>query len=302
MDLDWGNSVEIENTSREFEIIPKEGVFLGLDISETSSGVCLYENGVKSLYNIALETPEGVDFYEVKLRRELKENLSEVIKGMCLDLIIIEDAFQGINPMVTRKLYAINTAIDELILDGVCSCKLFKRVSNQSWKSWLYKLDEKNLFKGLTDKIRIQECLRLIGIEDSGEGFQDRLDATGLLIGYFLCKDEVDRGANVSKYKLKMEDIEVAYTEDYESIVDYLISKNDCISKMFISEKYWSKKKMLEYSANNPDLVCISSDIVKLGRVAVDLGLPLLEDGGYVVFWVKPSKLKKILEIKEGVV
>jgi len=280
----------------EWTLIPKDKVVLGLDISESSSGICLYDKGEKLLANISLETGD-VDFQEVLLRRELKKYLTEVVEGKDFDLVIIEDAFQGVNPTVTRKLYAINTAIDELILDGVCTCKDFRRVNNQLWKSWLFTIDNEGLYKGIEDKLKIQKCMAMLGVTDSGEGFQDRLDANGMILGYYLCKSSADEAQRKSKIKrVSIGDIECDYQEDQELVLYNAGYGIRDIKKMYISERYLSKKLIIDYLSDNPDIVFITDRKLSLGILGDSFNLPIIEGGGYVAFWVKPEKVSKYLK------
>lgn len=281
----------------ERSLIPKAGLFLGLDISERSSGVCIYEDGEKVSANISLITPDDVDYSEVKLRRELKENLRELIKGKQFDLIVVEDAFQGINPKTTRKLYALNTAIDEMILDGECGCKEFKRVSNQTWKSWLYQIDSEGKYKLVNDKLRIQKCLEMLGVYDEGEGYQDRLDSCGMLLGYFLCKDSIkEKEKQKSKKRVEFQDVCVNYEEDIDLAVLPAKDYNEDIETVLVNEKRWSKSKILNYLTENPKVVYVTEYMERLGNLASMLELPYLEDGGYFAFWVKGNKVKKYLK------
>lgn len=289
-----------ENTEikiSESSLIPRSGFFLGLDISETSSGICLYENGEKTLANIALETG-NVEFQEVLLRRELKGYLSQLIEGKEFETIVIEDAFQGINPTVTRKLYALNTAIDELILDGVCKCKNFRRVNNQQWKSWLFTIDTEGVTKGLNDKARIQKCLELLGVyEDGSEGYQDRLDACGMLLGYMLCKDKADEINEMKKKKrVLFEDVEVSYEDDWFGCIEQAGYGVRDISKMFIPDKRLSKEVLLNYLTNYPEVIFITENKIALGMFGSLFNLPILEGGGHFAFWVKEQRLHKYLQ------
>lgn len=287
----------LAQTKDEFSIIPPLGVFLGLDISECSSGVCLYENGKKFLWNIFLVSTEG-DYYEVRLRRELKDCLREVVEGKEFDIIVIEDAFQGVNPMVTRKLYAINTAIDELVLDGICKCKYFLRVNNQVWKSWLFKLDEEGIYKGLDDKKRIQKCLEMVGIyEDDSDGYQDRLDATGLLVSFFLNEGRAKRYKLVKgTRKVSFSDVDFSYEEAEELCLFAAGYGQREIKSLIIDDKTVNKKMIVEYLSMDPDIVFITSRKLSLGIFGDTLGLQAIRGGGHFAFWVKPKRLKKYLK------
>lgn len=285
------------NVLSELDIIPKTGIYLGLDISEESSGICLYKDGEKVSANISLVTKESEDFYEVKCRRELKDCLSELVSGLNIDVIVIEDVYQGVNPKTTRILYAINTAMDELILDGVCSCKRFIRVQNKVWKSWLFKLDTEHRFKGLEDKLRIQKCLELVGVVDSGEGFQDRLDSCGMLIGYFYFgKNEVIR----SNKRVDFKDLAFLYMESEDFILEEVRSSNNLeeltIQRFSFGNKRISKKYIQDLVSENPDRVFISDSEIKLGNFMEVLNVDSIsEEAGFLAFWVKPKRLKKYI-------
>lgn len=294
---DLESSVDIvENNYKslsEFDIVPTSGVLLGLDISERSSGVCLYENGKKVTGNISLSVDDMDTFREVKLRRELKHELSSLISGKTLDIIVIEDAYQGINPKTTRALYALNTAIDEMILDGECYCKEFVRVPNTSWKSWLYSLDVEDKFSGLKDKARIEACLSLIGIIDSGVGYQDRLDATGMVIGYLL-KGKL----NASKrLKVSTTDIISTHEEDEEFICEtarYNLDVEDLnIRVIDFGNRIITKKELVSYVSMFPESVFISSKPVVLGASAERLGVISNCREGYFGFWLSKRARRK---------
>lgn len=279
----------------EESLVPKNQSFLGLDISEHSTGICIYREGIRKTYNSVLNFSENSPFKEVLLRRELKSDLSDLVGGEKFDVIIIEDAFQGMNPSTTRTLYAINTAIDELILDEVVECKEFLRVQNSVWKSWLAKLDTEGLYKGLKDKIKVEKLLESIGITESGEGFQDRLDATGMVVGYLLCKDEVrEKEEKKKKKRVEFSDIDICYVETGEEL-SYAI-EDGIEDRIYLkpNERY-SKKRILDYLTDHPEAVFISSEPIKLGRIASELNLPYIEGGGYLAFWVKTKKLNKYL-------
>ena len=280
----------------EFSVIPRSGSFLGLDISERNSGLCLYSEGKKITGNISLDTKDSVDFFEVRLRRELKGYLREFIGDRLLDLAMIEDVYQGENPGTVRKLYALNTAIDELILDGEVRCNKFLRVNNKLWKSWLYRVDRENQFKGLEDKERIRRCLALLGIEDSGEGSQDRLDACGMLVGYFYCGCP-DVGKK-KKFSIGVADLCFDFQEDEDFIIQNMRSerKEDevLIQRADIGLKRWSKRLILDYIREYPGSLIISADTVKLGYLMRDFGIqPAHFSEGYFGFWVKRSRYKK---------
>lgn len=281
-------------------IYPSEGYFLGLDISEESTGLCFVENGSSTTGNITLNDElkeilksDKACHWETLLRRELKKNLLELINGIDFEVIVVEDVFSGVNAKTTRMLYALNTAIDELILDGYCSCKDFVRVSNKVWKSWLYEVaDPAKKFRVLTDKMRIESCLGELGIiEDHIKGYQDRLDATGMLIGYLLKgskkKDEMSRP------HIAWSDIEFSFCMDTSDILE---GSEDWVSVdrvSFIHLNRLTKKVILEIVNSDYSRVYITDDLVSLGALGIKIKTDMIGEG-YLGFWVKRSKRRKI--------
>lgn len=283
---------------KEYNIVPNKGNYLGLDISESSTGVCLYKDGVKTTYNYTINVDESSPHYEVLLRRRLKDCLNTIIFGTNFDVIVIEDVFQGVNPFVTRKLYALNSAIDEMILDGWISCKDFVRVQNQSWKSWLYKVDTLGDYKGYSDKKRIEMCLEKLGVTESGEGYQDRLDATGMILGYIMAiKESSKEEVLKKKISINFEDVVLSYcSEDYEVFNE--MSSYGIGSYRSVNESRWSKSKIIEYLQEEPNMAFMSSEYVLLGRFADKFGLPIIDGGGVFGFWINPKKVSKYISDK----
>lgn len=274
------------------DIIPSKGLFLGLDISKNSTGITIIEDGKRLSGNISLEDSKAEGVHkEVLFRRLLKEYLSEVVGGREFDLIIIEDAFVGENAETVRLLFALNTAIDELILDGVCSCSKFVRVSNQSWKSWLYSLDTLKVTRGYKDKEKIRYCLNSIGIFEEGEGAQDRLDSTGLLVGYFLKGKGLSQGGKVNK-KVRFSDVRASY-DVFEENLFYSESFDDDTNFEFIDVTRITKSKVLELLRESPSTVYITKNPVALGNLGDELGLCMFDTRGYFAFWVDRKRLAR---------
>lgn len=294
----------------EGNIVPSNGAFLGLDISKDSTGVCLYLNGEKTTANISIEGYSKADPHaeakaRIGLQKDLLEFFSVVGNVSCFDLIVIEDVFEGVNPSTTRLLYALNTAIDELILWGRVECKEFARISNQTWKSWLNSAGNSDELKGLNDKLKVQKVLSQLGVEESGSGYQDRLDATGMVLGYLMQKSLLKGNSvvqNKPKVRVQFSDIQYAFEEDEDLISISAIGDNDCITTVVIEDTKISKKKMIDYLSSNLGAVFITSKPIMLGMLASELGLQLLPGtGGYFGFWLKPKALKRYLKkLEEG--
>lgn len=305
LDLEFGTDIEVESSTVEVltteqiksltedSIIPKDKNILGLDISQNSSGICIYRNGIKTLYNAWVEYDKANVHAEAYIRYQLKNDLLEVIGDTFLDIIIIEDVFEGDNPEVVRRLYALNTAIDDLILEGKVKCDKFIRVPNGTWKRWLSTVDKNNIYKGYRDKERIQGYLELIGITDEGKGFQDRLDATGMIIGYLLCGENFS--VNQEKYiSVSFNDISFAFESDIDLVSDIASSERvDGVNIVLIDDIRLSKKKITSYISSDYECVYITKEPIRLGLLADTLNLDLLNGKGHLGFWLSDSAMRK---------
>lgn len=279
----------------EDTLIPREGVFLGLDISQNSSGICLYKNGKKSVYNSSVDYDVLNPHAEAFIRKQLKDDLLEVIDGAELDLVVIEDVFEGSNADVVRRLYALNTAIDDLILEGKVVCKNFVRVANGTWKNWLSVVDTEGTCKGLNDKQRVQMYLATLGVYEEGEGFQDRLDATGMLLGYFLKgkEDKPEKKIKQKSLNININDIDFSFEVDVDLVQMAAGYDREESHTIFINESKITKKKILEYMSEDISAIFITQEPIRLGLLADTLGLELLEEGGYFGFWLSDKAQKK---------
>lgn len=291
--VEKNDDVDLNKKLSENTIIPKDKNILGLDISQNSSGICIYRNGVKTLYNSWVNYDKSNPHAEAHIRFQLKNDLLEVIKDTFLDIIVIEDVYEGENAEVTRRLYALNTAIDDLILEGKVKCDKFIRVPNGTWKRWLSVVDEKGIYKGYRDKERIQGYLELIGITDEGKGFQDRLDATGMIIGYLLCGENFSTVSD--KYtSVSFNDVEFAFEQDIDLVKDLASElSDDDINVVLIDESKLSKKKILSYLSSDYECVYVTKFPIRLGLLADILNLDLLGGKGYLGFWVSNSAKRK---------
>lgn len=252
--------------------------FLALDVSKTSTGVAVVYDDEVWVANITIDTPENSQFFEVLSRRELKEKLLKHLGSKrWFSCIFVEDVYNGINPETTRKLYALNTAIDELILDGKINCNRFIRKQSGWWKSWLWQLDVYGSFKYLNDKSRVSEILRVRGIEDYSEGAQDRLDALGMIIACVM-----DRVLNVEeKVKITLRDIECGRYVDLSDLVmradNYGIKSNKIKE---IKDETLDERRLCKYIEDNPDYFFWTSGC-KLGSLGDKLKIKYDRKGNY---------------------
>jgi hypothetical protein len=167
---------------------------LGLDISKTSTGIAIYENGVVETYKEVPEFDEDSDLRYYYMVKALEDDLLTLIKGKHFDIIAIEDSIQGENYKTVRMLALLNSVIDKIIGEGNVTCNYFRRIENTTWKKWLRTLRASEK-KYENDKHEIQSIFKHLGydfaiqfesISDADKkriGYQDQLDALGVLIG-----------------------------------------------------------------------------------------------------------------------
>lgn len=174
---------------------------LALDISKTSTGIAFWSNGDLLTGNIKFEvkdyeSPWAVGIMMNTLRADI---LSIIGEGAHLDLICVEAALLGINAGTSSIAYALNFVIDTMLAEGVISCGRFLRIENSSWKSGLREISgvpwEKKKKGDDGEKKEVIRCFQALGFPLGFKvdefkswtgylrsGYQDRLDAVGLLV------------------------------------------------------------------------------------------------------------------------
>lgn len=176
---------------------------LSLDISLNSTGYFFCsEDSLISGCLPPLPVDKNSPHSEVLLRRSLIPTLLSTLpelNGFQLDHLAWEDSFVGRSAKVARQLYALNTAPDEALLDGVLLATHPHRINNVTWKSILISYASAQSLNKFTHKKKVQDVLREIPWDSSqscydflasfdapSSGFQDRLDAFGIALAVLL--------------------------------------------------------------------------------------------------------------------
>lgn len=280
-DVDFGK-IEIE------DIIPDKGKFLALDVSKNSTGITVIDDHNIGWNNISLMTNVGETHGEALMRREFNTELRKYIAGDHFDVIIVEDVFTGSQINGVRSLYALNTVIDDLILDGIITCDKFIRVQNGTWKHWLKELDPDNLIRANNDKQMIAGILKLVGVNAEGKGAQDRLDSIGMLTGYFLVErgiagQSIQKKVNVSN-GIKIKDIHAEYVPN-KSTMEAQIRLLTCEVDKFRGRV--TEKAIIEAVTQRPEMAFYTPNIVSIGLLSKKLNVPSYPFGGYLMFYLK---------------
>lgn len=173
---------------------------LSLDVSKTSTGLTIFDNGRTQPYCLKLETDDNTAKYPVGERMlELREAIVDIVgENTHFDLICVEEAILGVNAKVSGVAYALNFVIDMLILDGVITCDHFMRINNKSWKAIMRKhtgviplksgsdKDKKdiiNYFQALNYSMGYQVNSFKSWSAYMKSGIQDMLDSVGVMYG-----------------------------------------------------------------------------------------------------------------------
>lgn len=228
-DTDTVELPSIEKVTVE-SLLEGMGTSLALDISKNSTGIAYWKNGVLNVsnYHISVEYKEEDPFSEIKMRLDFKKHLVEMFRGEAFDTIIVEDVFGGDNFSTVRKLLALNTVIDELVVEGILSVENFYRQSNKTWKSNMRSIYKAG--KGLKDKFEIEQVALHLGFgyalehqsdtdaQKTKEGYQDILDATMMLCSVSALKNndiKTKKSSRIKKSDLVFDFVEILDELDY---------------------------------------------------------------------------------------
>lgn len=203
---------------------------VGLDIAKNHTGVCIWDGSSIEVCGFSLPEYDSTDqMAEAKMRRHLRDKLTDCLGSRFFEYLVVEDVYGGENFDTVRKLIALNTVIDDLILDGVVRVNNFYRNAESVWMKGLrllYKAGNK-----LSPKYEVQEVLGYLGFdfylrnkdltptELKGIFFEDICDATGMLLGLvadkFVKRDEVERS---SLKRVTLSGIKLMYFETDDEV------------------------------------------------------------------------------------
>lgn len=263
------------------DIIPTTGYYMGLDISKTSTGITVFQNGefTWDSFGLNIDDPSSVHS-EALYRRALRDELLERIDGMQFEVIVVEDVYAGVSATTSRLLYSLNTVIDDLILDGKISCKVFERVQNGAWKKWLMLTEYGLHAKSLNDKQKVVTLMSDLGIETYGKGAQDRLDSAGMITGYLIHQMMLSGDSRVGQVSqstdlIPLRDIRVVYGSNKEDVPDGIVYDGR-VSEAGI------RRVLSEADAG---VMYRTKTRVSIGNLGTKLGVEPLPFGGYLTFW-----------------
>lgn len=195
----------IFSNSKVNNILDEYTCALGLDISKNSTGVCLYQNGIMSLYKIHIESKYDISnsLWEAEMKKEFKGYLTKLVKDKEFDLVVVENTINGVNAVTNKELTILNTVFDDLVIEGVCKVKKENliRPTAVMWRKILKELAvniSASNVKELTEKLLLRLGYKFV-IEHQDDtdkykkdiGYYDICDATGMLISYMYKKSSL---------------------------------------------------------------------------------------------------------------
>lgn len=289
-------TIELPTVENIFSCI-KSGI--GLDIAKNHTGICIWEDGQIKTYGFELKPYDSSSYFaEYKMRADFKNQLKEIVQGKHFEFCIVEDVYGGTNFDTTRKLLALNTVIDELIFERVCSVDNFVRWGATKWMSYfrmIYKqrgkLKSKIETQGILEYLKFDFYLKNKDLSDKDKKsifFEDICDATAMLCSMII-KQNLDLNLEKS-ISLKFSDIKMVYIEDLEdtySLRDKRIRDEGYVAVDLNTRAI--KSSMLELVRSNPTtIMCAYLPVAKLGRFGIENNLEFFDSGeGYLLFYKK---------------
>lgn len=306
----------VSSVSINTSLLSNDEVVVGLDISTVSTGVAVLSNqGIKvANIDVSHAATKNDVFETIKRRLSLEKQLSEMLKGLGIQWLVVEDVFMGTNATTYKELVNLNNVPDELLVKGILRTTqpiedVLVRVQSRVWKSWIRpKIQDQGgiIHDGgryLSDKQVVRQSLAAWGINpDSlggGKGNQDRCDAFGMAFGLLLNKENEKaegsevKGGNGARggSETPLSDFSMWYQKDLKddpSFKDALHGRQETVlSKVefnrVVTQGYDSFKKWLDATATDATRVFIVPS-ASLGALGKKLGFSVVWGGADFAF------------------
>ena len=250
------------------ELFNEDKVYLGLDPSRTSTGIVLVHDGIVESWNSSPSTTRTGVMAGVLDKEEIKSDLRMLLNEVKIDVAVVEKVFFGGYISSFIKLVEIMNMTEELIIEGSLQVDKLIRVQNTTWKSWLreFRSQDNAKLNGNQGKEMVNDCLTNMGLIhhiEEGKGWQDRVDAFGMLVGYQLQLKE-----SRNKYRFNLKDMLVEMLTGDE----WLREKEES-SWRYISAGRITSNTLLKELEKNPHKVLLSKEKVSLGFESLHMGV-----------------------------
>lgn len=274
---------------------------IGLDISKNHTGIVIWNGETIETYGFALKEYEKDDYFaEYKMRRSFKEKLAQIVRDRHFEYCIVEDVYGGENFDTVRKLLALQTVIDELIFENVCTVDNFARMLQAEWSKYTRQLFKQRV--KLKSKLETQTILEELNFDfymkhkDDSERvkkeifFEDICDACAMLVGLVVKKSlENDIAKNVM---VRIKDIKMVYVEHKEDrlkVRDKRLKNTDEKDIVEVKITKAIEKNVINFCTNNrTDVMCAEIPVNKLGTFGQKHKFNFYMSGnGYLYFYYK---------------
>lgn len=275
---------------------------IALDVAKNHTGVVYWDGERLHRHGFSIDEYDKTDpFAEYKMRRQFKYRLNEVINGLSVQYIAIEDVYGGENFDTVRKLLALQTVIDELLFDRALYTDKFFRWSESKWASLtrtIYK--QRGRLKSKVETQGILEYLEdefvLMHKDDSASAkrdifYEDICDATGILLA--VVASEIMQ-ANIAKASsIKLSQVKMFYIDDLE--VTYGHKDRRVREEGFISVdldyRNLERSICMQASQHPDDVLCALLPSSKLGIFGSKNGFQFYDsEESYLLFYLKKGK------------
>jgi hypothetical protein len=309
----------ISSVSINTPLLSNDEVVVGLDISTVSTGVAVLSNQGIKVANIDVSHAASKNdvFETIKRRLSLEKQLSDMLDGLGIKWLVVEDVFMGTNATTYKELVNLNNVPDELLVKGILRTTqpiedVLVRVQSRVWKSWIRpKIQDQGgiIHDGgryLSDKQVVRQSLSAWGINpDSlggGKGNQDRCDAFGMAFGLIINKEDSEgesgrdgeaEGGDGAREGTEspLSAFEMWYQKDLKddpSFKDALHGRQETVlSKVefnrVVTQGYDSFKKWLDDTATDASRVFIVPN-ASLGALGKKLGFSVVWGGADFAF------------------
>ena len=283
---------------------------IGLDIAKNHTGIVIWNGETVETYGFLLTEYDKLDYFgEYKMRREFKNKLKEIVADRHFEYCIVEDIYGGDNFDTVRKLAALNTVMDELIFDGVCTVGTFVRWKQVQWAAkarMIYRQKGKPSSKIETQKLmeylefdfymkykdypETEAQSKKTGLPTKKDlFFEDICDACGMLLGLVIAHNyelNITRSSLVKMSEIKM--LYVDYIEDTYMINDKRVQDEGFIILEDFDIKHIEDSIKQAVTAYPNDVLCVELPPSKLGRFGIKHNFTFFAEGeGYLIFYKK---------------
>lgn len=276
------------------DVLNLSGPFVSLDISVQSTGYVHKKSDGSVVYGTyAIQAVT-----DIERRKEFANFLTHLLSDGDYEFVVIEDVILGNNFATTKILMQLNVIVEDLMEYGKVKKAQVYRQNNKHWKTELERIAGYNVVvKGVSDKERICEALRLLQFTPPVGTAQDVFDAMGIAVAQIMelyGKNTVEQAKPIQKLHA---DLSVGYRiTQYNNKKELLVAAEQTMrhcrklrdvvyvdsDKLHGTLKDNFRKIVTERGDNN--LFVVSYDIDEVGSLLLSRYIDVSVCGQYVYF------------------